>query len=39
MPWLKERGYPYDDLRKDTVKIVLNRHADEKDDVQLTGCA
>jgi DNA polymerase len=37
MPWLKERGYPYDDLRKDTVKIVLNRHADEKDDVQLTS--
>lgn len=36
MPWLKERGYPYDDLRKDTVKITLNRHDDEKDDVELT---
>ena len=36
MPWLKERGYPYDDLRKDTVKITLNRHADDKDEVELT---
>lgn len=36
MPWLTARGYPYDDLRKDTVKITLNRHADEKDEVELT---
>lgn len=36
LPWLKARGYPYDDLRKDTVKITLNRHADEHDDVELT---
>lgn len=36
LPWLKERGYPYDDLRKDTVKITLNRHADENDEVDLT---
>ncbi len=36
MPWLKARGYPYDDLRKDTVKITLNRHADEQDEVELT---
>jgi DNA polymerase len=35
MPWLKARGYPYDDLRKDTVKITLNRHADPKDEVEL----
>lgn len=37
LPWLKKRGYPYDDLRKDTVKITLNRHADENDDVELTA--
>jgi DNA polymerase len=36
LPWLKERGYPYDDLRKDTVKITLNRDADENDEVELT---
>lgn len=36
MPWLKERGYPYDDLRKDTVKITLNRDEDEHDEVELT---
>lgn len=37
LPWLKKRGYPYDDLRKDTVKITLNRDADEQDeDVELT---
>jgi DNA polymerase len=36
MPWLKERGYPYDDLRKDTVKITLNRNDDERDEVELT---
>lgn len=39
LPWLKERGYPYDDLRKDTVKITLNRHADEKDEVELQAIA
>jgi DNA polymerase len=36
MPWLIARGYPYDDLRKDTVKITLNRNEDERDDVTLT---
>lgn len=36
LPWLKEQGYPYDDIRKDTVKITLNRDADEQDDVRLT---
>ena len=36
LPWLKERGYPYDDLRKDTVKIALNRDADENDSVEMT---
>ena len=36
LPWLKARGYPYDDLRKDTVKITLNRHADENDKIELT---
>lgn len=36
LPWLQDRGYPYEDLRKDTVKITLNRHADENDEVQLT---
>ena len=36
LPWLKDRGYPYDDLRKDTVKITLNRHEDEHDDVELS---
>jgi DNA polymerase len=36
LPWLKERGYPYDDLRKDTVKITLNRDEDSQDDVTLT---
>lgn len=24
LPWLKERGYPYDDMKKDTVKKVLD---------------
>jgi DNA polymerase len=37
LPWLKDRGYNYDDLRKDTVKIGLNRHADENDDVEFTS--
>jgi DNA polymerase bacteriophage-type len=36
LPWLKERGYPYDDLRKDTVKITLNRDDDDNDEVELT---
>lgn len=36
LAWLKDHGYPYDDLRKDTVKITLNRHADENDDVEIT---
>jgi DNA polymerase len=35
MPWLKERGYPYDDLQKNSVKLALNRHQDEKDAVEL----
>lgn len=26
IPWLKERGYPFDDLRKDTVKKVLTEN-------------
>lgn len=26
LPWLKERGYPYDDLKKDSVKKVLTAH-------------
>ena len=25
LPWLKERGYPFTDLQKDTVKLALNR--------------
>lgn len=37
LPWLKERGYPYDDLRKDTVKITLNRNADPADEVELSA--
>lgn len=28
LPWLKERGYPFDDLQKDTVKKVLKESAD-----------
>lgn len=37
VPWLKDRGYPFGDLRKDTVKIVLNRDADPEDfEVDLT---
>lgn len=36
LPWLKARGYPYDDLRKDTVKIALNRHDDPEDKVRLS---
>lgn len=27
LPWLKERGYPFDDLRKDSVKKVLTADA------------
>lgn len=27
LPWLKERGYPFDDLRKDSVKKVLTANA------------
>lgn len=30
-PWLRERGYPFDDLRKDTVKKVL---AENKIDIE-----
>lgn len=26
LPWLQERGYPFDDLRKDSVKKVLTAH-------------
>jgi DNA polymerase len=37
MPWLKERGYPYDDLQKNSVKLALNRHEDEKDAVELSA--
>lgn len=37
LPWLRERGYPYDDLRKDTVKITLNRNADPADEVDLSA--
>lgn len=36
MPFLREEGYPYDDLRKDTVKIALNRNADPDDGVSIT---
>lgn len=36
MPFLREEGYPYDDLRKDTVKIALNRNSDPADDVDIT---
>lgn len=28
LPWLKERGYPFDDLQKDTVKKVLKESSD-----------
>lgn len=30
LPWLKERGYPFDDLRKDTVKKVLLENAEKE---------
>jgi DNA polymerase len=30
-PWLQDRGYPYDDLRKDTVKKVLSVDQARKD--------
>lgn len=36
MPFLREEGYPYDDLRKDTVKIALNRNLDPNDDVDIS---
>lgn len=36
LPWLKERGYPYDDLQKNSVKLALNRHDDSQDKVSLT---
>lgn len=36
MPWLKDRGYPYDDLQKLSVKLALNRHEDANDEVSLT---
>lgn len=31
LPWLQDRGYPYDDLRKDTVKKVLSVDQARKD--------
>jgi DNA polymerase len=37
MPWLKDRGYPYDDLQKNSVKLALNRHEDENDEVELSA--
>lgn len=32
LPWLKERGYPFDDLRKDTVTKIVNENKDPKGD-------
>lgn len=37
LPFLREEGYPYDDLRKDTVKIALNRNEDENDEVEISA--
>lgn len=35
LPWIKARGYPFDDLRKDTVKKVLTAHdAREKGELK-----
>lgn len=31
-PWLQERGYPFDDLRKETIKKVLAENADQAGD-------
>lgn len=31
LPWLQERGYPFDDLQKDTVKKVLKESTDDLD--------
>jgi DNA polymerase bacteriophage-type len=36
LPFLREEGYPYVDLRKDTVKIALNRNKDADDNVDIT---
>lgn len=36
MPFLREEGYPYDDLRKDTVKIALARNDDPNDETDIT---
>lgn len=30
LPWLRERGYPFNDLQKDTVKKVLTENADSE---------
>lgn len=35
LPWLKARGYPFDDLRKDTVKKVLAVHQARRDGDKL----
>jgi len=32
LPWLKVRGYPFDDLRKDTVTKVVNEHENKVKD-------
>jgi DNA polymerase len=37
LPWLKQHGYPYDDMQKHTVKITLNRHDDENDELELSA--
>lgn len=37
LPWLHERGYPFDDLRKDTVSKVLREAEDTLDATAVTA--
>lgn len=38
LPWLKERGYPFDDLRKDTVKKVIREEESGENQLKSIAC-